>query len=175
MEAMPSSPSLHAWRNRPVGSGHHESRPSRDLRRGTRPRRCNRWPALPGEPAGPRSSLRPSRSEQIVRFLQHSTFFGAGSHSGTDFLLRCRPGTTTGADFSMYSQTDYYRRLAIQAKQRAVGAADASISATLVEIANHWIALAEQVEWLQEQVTEATWRGSRLPATNPPQHSRRAS
>jgi hypothetical protein len=50
----------------------------------------------------------------------------------------------------MYSQSVHYRRLAIQARQRAVKASDSSVAVALEEIANHWTALAEQVEWLQD-------------------------
>jgi hypothetical protein len=66
-----------------------------------------------------------------------------------------------GADFSMYSQSVHYRRLAIQARQRAVQASDSSVAVALEEIANHWTALAEQVEWLQDKVREATRRRDR--------------
>jgi hypothetical protein len=48
----------------------------------------------------------------------------------------------------MYSQTDHYRRLAIAAKLCAAQATDPSARTALEEVANHWIALAEQVEWL---------------------------
>jgi hypothetical protein len=66
-----------------------------------------------------------------------------------------------GRIFSMYSQSVHYRRLAIQAKQRAVQASDSSVAVALEEIANHWTALAEQVEWLQEKMREATRRRDR--------------
>ena len=48
----------------------------------------------------------------------------------------------------MYSQTDHYRRLAIAAKLHATQATDPSARTALEEVANYWIALAEQVEWL---------------------------
>jgi hypothetical protein len=72
----------------------------------------------------------------------------------------------------MYSQSVHYRRLAIQAKQRAVQASDSSVAVALEEIANHWMALAEQVEWLQDKVREATRRRDRLAAGSmaAPQH-----
>jgi hypothetical protein len=48
----------------------------------------------------------------------------------------------------MYSQTDHYRRLAIAAKLHAAQATDPSARIALEEVANHWMALAEQLEWL---------------------------
>jgi hypothetical protein len=49
-----------------------------------------------------------------------------------------------------YSRADHYRRHAIQARQRAAQALDpSSVRAGFEEVANHWIALAEQVEWLE--------------------------
>jgi hypothetical protein len=71
------------------------------------------------------------------------------------------PTNNKGANSNMYSQSVHYRRLAIQARQRAVKASDSSVAAALEEIANHWIALAEQVEWLQDKVREAARRRDR--------------
>jgi hypothetical protein len=52
----------------------------------------------------------------------------------------------------IYSQASYYRRQAIAARQRAVQALDQlSVKACFEEVANHWIALAEQVEWLERR------------------------
>jgi hypothetical protein len=49
-----------------------------------------------------------------------------------------------------YSRADHCRRQAIAARQHAAGALDPlSVKATFEEIANHWNALAEQVEWLE--------------------------
>jgi hypothetical protein len=74
-----------------------------------------------------------------------------------------------GRDFSMYSQSVHYRRLAIQARQRAVKASDPSVAVALEEIANHWTALAEQVEWLQDKMSEAARRRDRsAPASTGP-------
>ena len=76
----------------------------------------------------------------------------------------------------MYSQSVHYRRLAIQARQRAVKASDSSVAVALEEIANHWTALAEQVEWLQDKVKEGARRRDRSTASsNPAQHSPSAS
>jgi hypothetical protein len=49
----------------------------------------------------------------------------------------------------MYSRTDQYRRRAIQARQQATQAIDPSLKADFENAADHWIALAEQVEWLE--------------------------
>ena len=46
-------------------------------------------------------------------------------------------------------QATYYRRRAIVARQCAAGAIDPSVRAAFAEVANHWLALAEQVEWLR--------------------------
>jgi Holliday junction resolvase-like predicted endonuclease len=51
----------------------------------------------------------------------------------------------------MYSRSDYYRRRAIQARQQATQAIDPSSQANLENAADHWVALAEQVEWLEEK------------------------
>ena len=42
-------------------------------------------------------------------------------------------------------QATYYRRRAIVARQSAAGAIDPSVRAAFAEVANHWLALAEQV------------------------------
>ena len=50
----------------------------------------------------------------------------------------------------IYSRADHYRRHAIEARQRAAQTPDqSSVKAAFEEVANHWIALAEQVEWLE--------------------------
>ena len=46
-------------------------------------------------------------------------------------------------------QATYYRRRAIVARQSAAGAFEPSVKAAFAEVANHWLALAEQVEWLR--------------------------
>jgi hypothetical protein len=51
----------------------------------------------------------------------------------------------------VYSRADHYRRLAIAARQRAAQAGDRpSVKASFEEVANHWTALADQVEWLEQ-------------------------
>jgi hypothetical protein len=63
------------------------------------------------------------------------------------FVLQCRAITTTGGFMDV--QATYYRRRAIVARQSAAGAIDPSVRAAFAEVANHWLALAEQVEWLR--------------------------
>jgi hypothetical protein len=46
-------------------------------------------------------------------------------------------------------QATYYRRRAIVARQSAAAALDPSVKAAFAEVANHWLALAEQIEWLR--------------------------
>ena len=55
-------------------------------------------------------------------------------------------------------QATYYRRRAIVARQSATAALDPSVKAAFAEVANHWLALAEQIEWLQS-VQHASLRG----------------
>ena len=55
-------------------------------------------------------------------------------------------------------QATYYRRRAIVARQSAAAALDPSVKAAFAEVANHWLALAEQIEWLRS-VQHASRRG----------------
>jgi hypothetical protein len=48
----------------------------------------------------------------------------------------------------MFSQAERYRRRGIEASQRASQATDPLIRETFLEIADNWIGLAEQAEWL---------------------------
>ena len=51
----------------------------------------------------------------------------------------------------IYSRATHYRRQAIAAMGRAAQAADqASAKALFEEVAHHWIALAEELEWLEQ-------------------------
>jgi hypothetical protein len=51
----------------------------------------------------------------------------------------------------VFSRANHYRRLAIAARQRAAQAGDRpGVKASFEEVANHWIALADQVEWLEQ-------------------------
>ena len=56
----------------------------------------------------------------------------------------------------MYSRAEYYRpehyrRLGLAAKQRAAQSTDPSVKEAFKDIARHWLALAERVEWLDRQ------------------------
>jgi len=51
----------------------------------------------------------------------------------------------------MFTQVEQYRRLAIMAKQRSAEATVPQIREAFDEIANHWLGLAEQTEWLGRQ------------------------
>jgi hypothetical protein len=51
----------------------------------------------------------------------------------------------------MFTQVEQYRRLAIMAKQRSAEATVPPIRQAFDEIANHWLGLAEQTEWLGRQ------------------------
>ena len=70
------------------------------------------------------------------------------------FLLQCRPTTTTGGFMNV--QATYYRRRAIVAKQSAAAAIDPYVKAAFKEVASHWLGLAEHIEWLN-----SIQRGSR--------------
>jgi hypothetical protein len=70
------------------------------------------------------------------------------------FLLQCRPTTTTGGFMNV--QATYYRRRAIVAKQFAAAAIDPYVKAAFKEVASHWLGLAEHIEWLN-----SIQRGSR--------------
>ena len=83
------------------------------------------------------------------------------------FLLRCRPIETGGGfmhySTHLYSQADHYRRRAIEARQRAVQTPGLfSAKAAFEEVAYHWVALAEQVEWLER------WRMAEDFTSGPP-------
>jgi hypothetical protein len=43
-----------------------------------------------------------------------------------------------------------YRRKGLHAQQRGGSASDAVVKEAFAEIASHWFALAEQVEWLEQ-------------------------
>jgi len=51
----------------------------------------------------------------------------------------------------MNSRAEYYRHRALLAKQRAAQATDLSLKETLKDVARHWLALAERVDWLDSQ------------------------
>jgi hypothetical protein len=51
----------------------------------------------------------------------------------------------------MHSGAEYYRRLGLAAKQRAAHVTDLSLKEAFKDVARHWLALAERVEWLDRQ------------------------
>lgn len=50
--------------------------------------------------------------------------------------------------FMIDVQATYYRRRAIVARQSAAAAIDPYVKAAFAEVANHWLGLAEHIEWL---------------------------
>jgi hypothetical protein len=60
----------------------------------------------------------------------------------------------------MYSRSEYYRpehyrRLGLAAKQRAAQSTDPRVKEAFQDVARHWLALAERVEWLDTQLKRA--------------------
>jgi hypothetical protein len=51
----------------------------------------------------------------------------------------------------MYSGAEYYRRRGVVAKQRAAQVTDPSLKEELKDVARHWLALAERIDWLDMQ------------------------
>jgi hypothetical protein len=51
----------------------------------------------------------------------------------------------------MNPRAEYYRHRALVAKQRAAHATDLSLKETFKDVARHWLALAERVDWLERQ------------------------
>jgi hypothetical protein len=51
----------------------------------------------------------------------------------------------------MYSSPEYYRRRGLEAKQRAAQTTDLRLKEAFKDVARHWLALAERVEWLDRQ------------------------
>jgi hypothetical protein len=56
----------------------------------------------------------------------------------------------------MYSRAEYYRpehyrRLGLVAHQRAAQCTDPRLKEAFKDVARHWLALAERVEWLDRQ------------------------
>jgi hypothetical protein len=51
----------------------------------------------------------------------------------------------------MHLRAEYYRHRGLVAKQRAAQIADLRVKEELKDIARHWLALAERVEWLDRQ------------------------
>jgi hypothetical protein len=74
--------------------------------------------------------------------------------AGTEFATIALPRKLHGA-FSpavpMYSRAEDYRRRGFVANQRAAQTTDLSLKAALKDVARHWLALAERVDWLDRQ------------------------
>jgi hypothetical protein len=51
----------------------------------------------------------------------------------------------------MYSPAEDFRRRASVAKERAAQTADLSLKEAFKDVARHWLALAERVNWLDRQ------------------------
>jgi hypothetical protein len=49
----------------------------------------------------------------------------------------------------MFSRAEQYRRRAIEARQRAAKANEATVREAFEQVASDWFALAEQLEWLE--------------------------
>jgi hypothetical protein len=50
-----------------------------------------------------------------------------------------------------YYRPEHYRRLGLAAKQRAAQSTDPRLKEAFKDVARHWLALAERVEWLETQ------------------------
>jgi hypothetical protein len=48
-------------------------------------------------------------------------------------------------------RAEYYRRRGLVAKQRAAQTPDLCLKEALRDVARHWLALAEQIDWLDRQ------------------------
>jgi hypothetical protein len=51
----------------------------------------------------------------------------------------------------MYSPAEHYRRCGLAAKERAAQATDLNLKEAFKDVARHWFALAERVDWLDRQ------------------------
>jgi hypothetical protein len=51
----------------------------------------------------------------------------------------------------MYSPAEHYRRCGLVAKERAAQATDLNLKEAFKDVARHWLALAERVDWLDRQ------------------------
>jgi hypothetical protein len=50
----------------------------------------------------------------------------------------------------MHSRAEFYRRLGLEAQQRAAQVTDLSLKQTFKDVARHWLMLAERVDWLDK-------------------------
>jgi hypothetical protein len=55
-----------------------------------------------------------------------------------------------------FDRSAQYRRRAIAARQRGTQATDQTLKLMFEEIADHWLALAEQADWLERQASTET-------------------
>jgi hypothetical protein len=69
----------------------------------------------------------------------------------------------SGAWSGAFSRSDQYRRLSIEARRRGAQAKDPELGQSFEDVADHWLALAEQAAWLDEQHT------NHRPQAGPPQ------
>jgi hypothetical protein len=51
----------------------------------------------------------------------------------------------------MCSRAEHYRRRGLVAKHRAAQCTDLNLKEALKDVARHWLALAERVDWLDQQ------------------------
>jgi hypothetical protein len=51
-----------------------------------------------------------------------------------------------------YYRPEHYRRLGLAAKQRATQSTDPHLKEQFKDVARHWLAMAERVEWLDKQL-----------------------
>ena len=51
----------------------------------------------------------------------------------------------------MSSRTENYRRQGLAAKERAAQMSDLRLKETFKDVARHWLALAERVDWLERR------------------------
>jgi hypothetical protein len=51
----------------------------------------------------------------------------------------------------MHLRAEYYRRRGLAVKERAAQTTDLSLKEAFKEVARHWLALAERVDWLDRQ------------------------
>jgi hypothetical protein len=56
-----------------------------------------------------------------------------------------------GLAVRMNLRAEYYRRRGLAAKERAAQISDLRLKQELQDVARHWLALAERVEWLDRQ------------------------
>jgi hypothetical protein len=76
---------------------------------------------------------------------------------GTDLAISRLTVDCISVGRPMYSRAEYYhpehyRRLGLAAKQRAAQSTIPSVKEAFKDIARHWLALAERVEWLDTQL-----------------------